>query len=669
MCMLMYEAEELKDLESFIAATFYDKSTGEEKEANRQRELRWVKDRVVMWRRARFLDIYKGFIEGNMDLTGRHEPRWNEYMQGFEVFIRDFERLAPYIKEICVIGDSVYWRYEVLPQIREEYRDWRQRWEIGDKEEARIVGHSVKACKLWATNAAPKFQSLTLLDLPDEILELIFNGCKLRELLLLSRTCSGLRWARDHCLKGCEIRFGEPKEIDFRLDPALEPIPQISPYLGKAYRRCRKHIEYYLAQPKQCRALKDLSVDFTWTSKPLWLDELRTMDTALDCMIFKDLFADLCNVLTPNGVPNLTTLRLTHVFLDADGIAAICSLECLKRLLCHDCSVQRSGDLQRWLEGDHLPFLSQATLDLDLKFGSRDASSSSQWDILCLFPHVQNLTLGALDKHGEFDFPTLLYPKFHCIKTLQRLSVYNIRASTLSTLGAWLMERLFLMPGQTDQLIHFKIANRIHIPQRHLYTLFHSLHSNTLEALEIDGIEYQRALPGMIRRIALVCPNLRALKLVVRANGLQKTAKPVIWPEPSWAYAPAFSWFKRLQHFIWNYRIALDDATPFPLERFEREAAGNQRDGTMGQGEELDPSDELFFDDFELSAAPFVRYCPTLKSFASHDFNILCKIVGEDSDRRSYSRNEVFGRIFISRVEDSSEMDRLLADNPIYTQD
>ncbi|EAU91903.2 hypothetical protein CC1G_04670 [Coprinopsis cinerea okayama7 len=674
--MLKHQVSEMDAIQMFIRHDYERKK--EEEIAKDTIEMTKI---VLLYRRIRFLDIYEGFIEGCLDLTGRHESRWTEYMEGFEEYIRDFDKLVPFIITVTRMeeypwGDKYpVTEYELRARGDGLYSRWMQRWDIKQDEAYGCLHRSLLTHKLWKTKPKPKFQTLTLIDLPEDVLELVFDECSRPQLLAISKTCRALRWARGHCLMDSSITFSELKEqtIAQTLDPDSNPLPQLAPYLQTAYKRCMDRIAYHLENPKQCMRMQTLSVSFSWRWFP-WRwdpgsDPLRPIDEVLHATMFKSLLGALRPLLKPEILCNLTHLHFGYTRFDVEGLSAICSLRKLRTMSFQDCSLERSGDMEALLQGETPPFVSPA-INLELRFGYSDPPNT-QWPILTLFPCVRNLSLVSFDGYNGLHFPDeVLHSKFRCINVLERLFVNCISDATIPHLASWLAERPSRHSDDVvDTLAYFKISNDYHLSEDAMRLLLTSLRSERLKVLALDGIKYQMGYPNFIEFLTQLFPNLYSLSLAVRANALQKSWRPVVWPEPSWAYAPRFAGFNCLEHFIWNYNTPVYDATPYPLERFERAVMGE-----VDQDQEEDwehwskVRDLLYFDDYERSAAPFAVHCPTLRTFSSDRLSPVCEItrdVDEGGVLRKVRIECLDGRmLFTAKGKRKSE--KLREENPNY---
>ncbi|EFI28089.1 hypothetical protein CC1G_14116 [Coprinopsis cinerea okayama7 len=650
--MLIRQKAEMDMIERFYYLKFRMDEKGEEAE---KLKLEFLTRRVLMHRRARFLDIYRGFVTGHLDLTGRHESRWNEFIDSFEEFMIDFARIAPFVeKAIGKPGSRV--QYTVQQERQELYREWTQRWDVQDFEAKIVLGHYLAIYNLSLKKPQPKFQSLTLVDLPEDILVSIFDHCTVSQLVSLSQTCTALRWAQDHCHESCEFRFSTSDEKWALQGDRSHLAARVGPYASKCSMRSLKDIIHYISHREKCRRLKSLLVDWSWTIDPD--AELHVvLDEVFQDGLFNLLYKHLRRLLDPSVLPQLTSLSLERVYLDATGFRGICSLPQLRSLSFSRCSLSGPEITEWFLESDEAPFTSPV-VNLHLRFGPCDNPPANQWLLLPFFPNVRNLSFGGFRWQGAVHFPpAFLHSKFRCLDVLERLFVKEIAESSVPLLAEWLQSRRSAHSGNAgDKLTYFKLRNQIHIQDEPMQQLLVSLQSERLEALTIDGVHYRTAQPRMIEDIARLCPNIRALKLIVRANGLQQWARPVAWPKPSWAYAPTFEGFNRLQHFTWNYNTPVHESTPYPLEMFERAASGSDTD-TSFEWECVD-EDDLDFNDFERSVVPFAVYCPTLKTFALEYHEPLCEVIRERGGDTSG-----IDKIHVHCV-DSKRREELLAENP-----
>ncbi|EFI28088.1 hypothetical protein CC1G_14115 [Coprinopsis cinerea okayama7 len=578
--------------------------------------------------------------QGRLDLTGRHESRWNEYIPGFEAYIQDFDALAPFLykeKKCSPMWTGTFHTvtYRVKPEGEDTYRQWLSRWKIehdqGDL--ADIIARSLDVHALWLKGSKPQFQSITLIDLPEDILEVVFSECSREELFIVSGTCTTLRWARDHCLKACEIRFTQfMGSLCEKLDPESDLPRQIIPYFIKAYGLCLDRIAYYAARSKQCAIMEKLVINLCWTSGTHYGSPVyQALKGAYWERVVKSLSKAIIPLIGSKGTPNLTQLSLTGVLLDGHELLAVCSLGKLRTLSLFECKVTAIDTLTKWLEGNTLS-LSSPVANLHIRFGPyRPGPPSSQWVVLRLLPNIRNLSLESIDYANGFVLPedSEFYSQLRCLDSLERLAVTHIRSESVGSLASWLlMRRPFHSDTIADKLTHFEIVNDVHIPLEGMQLLLRSLRSNRLEVLTLYGIQRQFARPELIGEIAQLCPNLLSLRLIAHGSLQAKYPKPIVWAAPSWSYAALFAGFNCLEHFKWNYLIPVEDPTPFPLVHFEMEAMEPVATAFPGElwPSEVDDS-TLYFGDNHLSAAPFVAHCPTLESFYLDNDSLCCEII------------------------------------------
>ncbi|KAH6885475.1 hypothetical protein BKA70DRAFT_1574404 [Coprinopsis sp. MPI-PUGE-AT-0042] len=151
---------------------------------------------VRFWRHVRFLGTYKGFVKGKLDLTGRHPERWNEFILQFAEYMKQFEDLVPTLKathsthkfEDYEFTDT---SYEI--QDPERYSQWIDRWELDGSRSKSIITATFTSRELYEQKLPPKLQQLQFLELPQELLEQIFDHCEKQDMVSLAKTCRSLK--------------------------------------------------------------------------------------------------------------------------------------------------------------------------------------------------------------------------------------------------------------------------------------------------------------------------------------------------------------------------------------------------------------------------------------------------------------------------------------------
>ncbi|EAU91891.1 hypothetical protein CC1G_04658 [Coprinopsis cinerea okayama7 len=612
--MLRYEEEEMEVIKWTVRA--YLQSQDDPQESwDAEKEWNQMEYYVLQWQRRRFLRIYKGFIKGNLDLTGRHEQRWKDYMEGFEEYIRHFERLACVIEEVTTARklrgmEFPETSYRIKPEGEEILTQWARRWDVDEDNCFSELHASLEAYNLWMKRKEPKFQTLQFLDLPQEIFEEIFDRCERKTLLALSRTCKALKGARIHSLKSYSLKFSDWEEAyTLELDYDSDLLPQILPYLQKCRHRFIDRLEDFLSRHDQCQLVKSLRFNFNWTF-PGDPHDANDLHPLVEEPIFHRLFLQTSQLLSPARLPNISSLNLSSARLDGEFLAAICSFENLRTLTLIGGFVP-PGETRDTLWSGTPPFKSMVT-NLHLGFTKLGIDPESLWLVLCCCPNVRNLSLEYFWTHDELQFPDqALHSKFRCIEVLERLAIRRLDPDTVPALAAWLSERPSrTADGAPSGLTHFKISNEYLIPQECMVPLVPSLRSNHMQAITLSGLEFQMAQPRLIEDIAELCPNLISLRLIARTNILQRRTRAIIWPQPSWAYAPALAGFRSLKHFGWNFDFIQFDATPYPLVEFERTELGEEWEPTW---------EEEWFKDAETSVMPFAAHCPSLRTLSSND--------------------------------------------------
>ncbi|EFI28091.1 hypothetical protein CC1G_14118 [Coprinopsis cinerea okayama7 len=616
---------------------------------------------ILLLRRMRFLRIYKGFVEGDLDLSGRHPGRWEEYIGEFEEFMRDFSALAPVIQPVETIHTTSSGQeipivsYGILREGMDAYRSFAMRWDIEEANAFLNLSQIILVYKLWERKLEPKFQRLNFLDLPGDVLDLILEECAREDLFSLSMTCKAMDWVKVHCLREMTFILGKEDMEPIAIDFASPAIPQLLPHLIKSRDKCVERIRDKRNSPHECHLIRKLWIDLSWNSRfisPGFLvvsQGFHPIDEAVQKPIFEPIYEEVRRLLEPTVTPRLSSLSLTLVRLHLKDVRTICQIETLQSMSLFYCSFT-SEVITSLMEGTET-FVCNVK-NLHLKFNDHLDLGDTLWHALCFCPVVRNLSLldgGFSMFEDQVNFPEEpLWSKFQCIHTLERLSLTGLHIPHGHRFIRWVLTRRGSPsidangdPNHQLNLTHFKISNARNIPDQVMYYFIWLLRSDKIKAFTLDAVESVSAGPYLIERLAEYYPNVESLKVTMRASDRQRVLKPAVWPGELWEYAEVFEDFRALRHFGWNHVVPMSAPTPAPLLHFERLA----EDG--GEGEEDGPEggsgkeakgkeskwrcteDELFFDDYHLTAAAFAASCPTLKTFVSNDLRTspICEVV------------------------------------------
>ncbi|KAH6910257.1 hypothetical protein BKA70DRAFT_1560871 [Coprinopsis sp. MPI-PUGE-AT-0042] len=556
---------------------------------------------IRTWRHLRFLHTYKGFVEGNLDLTGRHAERWNEYLPEFEEYMEHFENLVPTIE----ITHSVHkiMGYEFSEKSyelddAERYVEWLDRWELDNSFSHSVIAGTFLCRELYKQKHPPKMQQLLLLGLPQELLEHIFDYCKQKDMASLSRTCSLLYHSGyAHLLRDLELGFDSYKydlkaasKVPDGFDPEgdEDSTPLILPILKNARDWLIQHAEKLLARQHQLEFVKKAHFELNPRSVvPYWALQGLCISNELEGDLVDPVKRSLLKILP--AFVNLQILELTNFELDQNAVRNPMHVEDPSSPI----FVLQIGE---WI-------------------------MQSLWHTLCFCPSVRNLTIhdsSSKDLQRPVTFPPAeIWSKFKCsLRTIERVFIDGLGSRRQIEFFNWInTTRSTSNTSSPLALTHFKWVPSAKWRDIDVLTVLQALRSPSLRVLSLEGLPFELGQKSTVSFIAQCFPNLEALTLAIRANRRQWMTKVVNWRGPVWSFARTLTGFSCLEHFEWNHNIPPHTSTPSPFVKMEQhEVEGTfEKDGNL-----FYCWDDRYFDDYHLNAAPFAAYCPTLKTWVAN---------------------------------------------------
>ncbi|KAG7440071.1 uncharacterized protein BT62DRAFT_1081154 [Guyanagaster necrorhizus] len=204
-----------------------------------------------------FITTMIGFYSGDLDLTGRRLSRFEFYSSRWSLFLADVEALAPFVLEFergwtsegLLEGQGrSYVYYEI--QNEEMWENFRERWLVPSSyvyEDVKEWTDSVVR-QITDSKGEPKIQKLFLLDLPDELLDLVFQQGGSGVVRLLSRTCRHMR------------ALGAPYTYRFRSIRLCVPSTnEIALILGRSVTEQKKNRLFWCYQQSLDKAHQDIA--------------------------------------------------------------------------------------------------------------------------------------------------------------------------------------------------------------------------------------------------------------------------------------------------------------------------------------------------------------------------------------------------------------------------
>lgn len=587
-----------------------------------RRDYPWSDDHGLRYVRLEsfFLEM-QGFFSGELDLTGRHRPRFIFLIRVWTQFYAEFKKI-----ELHVEAQLQHYIDEAdQPRSRTTYvfhrhplwKDFESKWLVPKNGYVYVKDRVDAIFQLISrANSTVKYQRRCLVDLPVELLEHIVKNASLEDARIISSTCKRLRTSsqryifisRRLMLNTIDLKDLRPLPADQRKGATLERyLKEHVRGLSQANFLLGRHDITQKVETAQPRVHSVFGGEL-WADRQYYSTEVH----------FESIEHAFCSVL--ETMQNLTSLSVSRFALSQSLVQVIASLPHLRTLK---------------ISTEHF---------LTLYFSPPRQISS----------RIENLVL-SITSHG---LPVLQFLDFwsHSIKNLFISYPYGFAQDPFSNM--WEKERvalfrlpcafldividmLFASPSlEARCLTHLKLDFREPIlDEEEVHTLTHVLRGYPMEVLVLDGI--LGGYPSIIEDIAANLPDLLVLTLFLRCGLNQITSTHCMWPKPIWMYAPCFAQFTRLRHFEWNYQYFCDEViTPWSVLLLEDH---DDQDGFMRPylGSESDDHEETRHALY--GASVFKAYCraPELVVFYRRGSAVHCWLLGDDTPKTPNVLNQV----------------------------
>ncbi|KAF8999420.1 hypothetical protein BDQ17DRAFT_1360991 [Cyathus striatus] len=556
----------------------------------------------------RFCESIEGFHTGNLDLTGRHLPRYESLSRRWNAFLRDFINLSLSVEthwtEMEIGRTRIHKYVEYTLTNNDEWDNFVKIWRVSHSAGygglIEPVRHTLHHLSL---NPLPKFQKLCLLDLPVEILDHIFSFAAVEKARLLSSVCQKLREiGKPYIFITRTLKLDLPS--GFWKNVVGKDVEETNQLMLETIEACKTDL---IKQAKFLLGRHDLTnvVGTLWLGNPAMQTMIRFgVNTLLGDTFYEPIFKAFKNVLL--NCRNLRNLTLSKADISVDILQAVVSLRQLIVLDFRACTIPQTV-IQSVLSGKIIP--TPSVLNLVLLEG--ESPTFNIWASVALCPNLRTLSVLNFSSASDTLEPSILVSRRSKVFTsLERLYVGPVGNAGVIDLTRWIELNVAEAPLK---LTHLKISAVTGLDDRFLFQLLDALESAPLQILVLDGIK--EGSFELFDRIAAKCPNLMGLTVFRRENTRQRQTKLATWPHASYEYASHFSAFQCLRHFSWNFRVEFFEQTPASMRYFEEgyisEVEIYKR---LVSGE--DSRDDDYFMDGYYVAYPFAAHCQTLKSFA-----------------------------------------------------
>ncbi|CAL1706712.1 unnamed protein product [Somion occarium] len=567
---------------------------------------RTILSTIKSYRIMRFFETVEGFHTGSLDLTGRHQRRydsiilrWNDFSSDLEELLRDAKSsLTP--REIGVRDSKEVLETEMKPAAPQNWDQFLAKWLAHDS----FSLHNFSAWRdrvidCFTQNPTPRFQTLCLHDLPPELLHNIVEIAGIDLARKLGTTCRLLReisfsyMFKDHRFHlSCGIQWHHYHSL--RSFDALATY--LDPLITQARSKLLSDIDFVKSRPDILIALHNVYVDDEWQVHRTWTRTSVAGNDENRRSFCAPVYSGISNLIV--CLPNLQSLTLQHWHITKELTQSLGCLERLRTLTLSSCT----PTLRCPYTIAKLPSL----LNFRLMYTKEQRGS---WLFLGMCPNIKNLFI--LSPSCDRDEPGLIMPPpelmaaFTPFKTLQRFSMLQVPPGWIPRLNAWIQSARDGNESTVLRLTHFKLETSGGLHRQNLFTLLDVLNGSSIRFLVLDGLRY--AAPDILDRIASALPQVEYLTLCYRESDIEYRTKETPWPFAAWEYAPHFANFTRLRRFSWNYKTNVDEYGPSALRFFEEGFPEEQQVGRRDADHLCEP---------ESIAKRFSTFCPSLASIA-----------------------------------------------------
>ncbi|EJD50392.1 hypothetical protein AURDEDRAFT_121553 [Auricularia subglabra TFB-10046 SS5] len=548
------------------------------------------------WRRWRFFRYFldlQGFHKGHLDLTPRTAERYNELIRNWEIFTREFGSISSLSVSVSAQTLAEDNSPQVAPDAPKPCPLFLESWDIPQSvamdEIQDLIG---KTLDVMANFPHPHFQYLFLLDLPTELLDMVFSFALLEDARNLSATCHRLRDVGQAYVflvtlleRALMANASDEEELKSHVVDAL----------SKGLNLCLDEIEFLLSRSYICSRILDLQFGIFLPTSTIALGHDACGQLFSD---LTDRFADLLSRI------QLRKLEIIGVRFELAHARGLMAQSALSECTLDDCST--SAALREHILGQPTGtfdsnFLESLTIIVD-----PDDRRDTFWPLIAMFPRLRLLHIYPHRAHSENSTfwapdPFVWVPLSRAFNTVERLSIEGIRTNP----DLRDVFRVASLTAGSARLTHFKLQDVRDMAEGLVIDILHALHSSRapLEVLALDGI--RPISTDFFDVVSQLFPDLRGLT-VVRYAGKRKAyfeRRRTPWERPLHEYAAYFRRFTRLRHFGANFYWDDDARSPRAIDiELNRDAY----------------ADSELYDiqmiDFRAVVLPFAAYCPSLTS-------------------------------------------------------
>ncbi|KZV71005.1 hypothetical protein PENSPDRAFT_685014 [Peniophora sp. CONT] len=617
-CMKLHEDE----IQEHIATFHRVYTSPSEEEYNQEKNMLWI------FHQDRLLDTLKGYHQGAVDLTGRHSERYKRLMTRFAQLAEQFHRL---ISRATLTSGKETWGTGSLARTHtwheyefEDPSEWEvftNRWHVpfGSAYRLKTCIHELMGYIVEHPN--PRFQTLSLLDLPVEILENIGSCCDDKSLQQLYATCRQLRLlALAGVYTNCSFWFSVyEKDLDWQ-QAAVRDQNGISPYLRQQVDKHRAQVlrkmDSLRQRPDALSRTKGITFYDSWTSDGYRSFGGFAAGTGRSTEeLLLPMLSRLCFLIFQCPLESFNFSSHDFIGILWDAVRSNPTLRTLS------IRARLQEDPHNWMPA---PSLVNLHLQLQNGLGLR------MWDIIPLCPNLRYLCFSSLETNASRIPASIGASPNNVFRSLTHVAMEGVRAESVPVLIRAMNTAAAALAPQPLPLTHFYLNIKCSLLKRNvIFELVDALGRTSVQVLNLCKVQYAR--PDLLMAISRL-PSLEALTLIHQQ--LPATdASCSEWPNPAYEYAAALRNFPKLSFFGFNSDLSPISYSPFYQIECEddyayvkqnREVAWKEwtKFNTSHDRRSLEPRDVAFhpenrdyFEDAESSILPrlFAMHCPNLR--------------------------------------------------------
>ncbi|KAK0506824.1 hypothetical protein EDD18DRAFT_1125210 [Armillaria luteobubalina] len=562
-----------------------------------------------------FVRTMIGFYTGDLDLTGRRLSRFEFYSVRWSLFLADVEALAPFVLkfergwafegELALLAgqscSSVY--YEM--QNEEMWETFRERWLVPSS-------YVYEDVKNWTDNVVkqiteskgkPKIQKLFLLDLPDELLDLVFQQGGSNVVRLLTRTCRHMRALgasyiyryRSMCLcmpsiNAITLIGGSPMEQQNHVFKCYQ----------QSLDNMHKDIAFLTARPDITKQIEILNFHNYWAGSGRLPANF-------------DLRDDLSSVIASLSIAflhgeSITEITMCGFVVSRHFIRIMSTLPKLRKLCIDRCTFGVASQVEAKILAATQLFNLDSVRHLRLAISPLGGHQGTEWirawNILAFCRNITSLYIFSQSHQLDLTAFSLLAEEYHPFH-ITRLCMDGVSTPSVSLLRNWL-----LTLSGSPNITHFKVRFAAGVKDAAVLSLLDAIAPQPLKNLVVDGL-----LEGSTDVFSHISQHFPQLTHLLLFQLLSPLGVPAAWPEPPTAYASQLASLAHLRYFGWNLGDGLW-LPPIPLAG----VVAGETDADESADKEDAYDDEAPSDPDEITAI-FAKQCAALKVFVLHDIS------------------------------------------------